>query len=497
MNRTIYSLVLLPLLLSSAMGLEVNTDPECGVDSDQDGLVDCTDSDDDDDGLSDQEERAYGTDSKESDTDRDGLTDSMEISTTWPCTSSDSPSVAVCQSEATVPTLLVEVDSLVGYQPSAMALELAEESLRAVGIETFFWLDDPSEGGSAPLVEVAEMEALLSESRAATDGDSFSYYIHVFFGRYGEEGDHGTTHFSVPNDPTRGNHGNYPVPGFAGSFVWMQRVIDDFEANQSAFDGIGVSLDMLVARSFVHEIGHLIGCTHEGDNNGGVDFTNVMVLNSTLGSPSAFSEHWESQFAAGHPTFSEASREQMDLSFKGSVETGSSPMLRRFDLGPSDGPVAPGYVRVMEASAFAPDLAFGFLPPLPAIASTDGSDSGDARYSDFLRGDAEVTHPTRFRITNLGEHPIDLRFRLGAVLDTETNVRCEVVHPGRVTSFREGRIEAGGGFQETRPDLIVYPTVARNAFGYARTEVVLVCLDEDRHWDDAPIELVEIRKREP
>jgi len=56
----------------------------CGIpdsvnDSDNDGTADCIDSDDDNDGLSDVDEEAYGTDPYNPDTDNDGLIDGLEV----------------------------------------------------------------------------------------------------------------------------------------------------------------------------------------------------------------------------------------------------------------------------------------------------------------------------------------------------------------------------------------------------------------------------------
>ena len=55
-----------------------NSPSEC-TDTDGDGVSDCYDEDDDNDGLSDVEEQALGTDPRHPDTDRDGLVDSDEI----------------------------------------------------------------------------------------------------------------------------------------------------------------------------------------------------------------------------------------------------------------------------------------------------------------------------------------------------------------------------------------------------------------------------------
>ena len=495
MNRTKSLLALLPLLFATGVGSDTTVDPECGVDTDNDGQVDCRDADDDNDGLADGNESSLGTDPKDTDSDRDGLSDLLELTTLWPCTNVTTSAPEARHSNPTVPTLLIEVDSLPGFRPSKSVLEIAEQSFEAAGIETIFWLDEPSvQTPSSPLLDLMEIEALLSDLDSATDAELFRHYLHVVFAGYGEDRDHGKSHFARPNDPSRGDHGNSPDPRFAGSFVWAHRVIDDFEANRSALERIGLSLDMLIARSFVHEIGHLLGCAHEGDANDGIDFTNVMVMNSMLGNPADSPPHWEAQFAVGYPSFSRAALVQMDLAFKASVETGSSPLVRRFDMGPSGSRVAPGYLEVTEDSAYETSLAFGFHPPLPSIASAE--DFGDERHSDFVRGDPSVTRSTRFRITNLGEQPVDLRFRLGATVDREIEVRCEVTHPGRITAFREGPIGPSSGFQETRPDLIVYPNVTRNSLGYTTTAIVLACLDEVGRWDDAPIELVEIRKRE-
>ena len=485
------------LVFIAALNANELADPACANDADRDGQSDCLDPDDDNDGLSDVEEAILGTNSLETDSDRDGLPDLLERSAMWPHAESAPWTGEVRRSDPTVPTLLVEVDFLVGFRPSAAVLTLTRRSFEALGLEVIFWVDEPSSTvPSSPLVDIVEMEQLLLTMDSASEHELLRYYVHVVFAEYGEGGDHGKTHFAEPNDPARGNHGNRPDPRYSGSLVWTQTVIDDFSASRASFEAIGVSQDMLIARSFVHEIGHLLGCAHEGSNNGGIDYSNVMIRNSRLGNPADAALHWEAQFEAGHPAFSQDTWEQMDLSFKASVEIGSSPILRRFDFGPSGGPIAPGYFEVTEGTAFDASLTFGFTPPLPTVGSSSGSDPSDSGHVDFVRGDPAETASTQFRVTNLGRQPVDLHFSLGATLDEAISVRCEVVHPGRVTSFRHGPIGPDGGSQETLPDLVVFPRVQGSALRFAPTEVTLECLDLPGLWDDAPIELLVVRKRE-
>ncbi len=469
---------------------------DCLIDTDDDGQFDCRDEDDDNDGLTDVEEAGLGTDPRDADSDRDGLNDDVELGSDWSYIDLTDGSVLSGESDPAKPTLLIEIDSLTGFEPSLAVVNLANNAFDVAGFEVFWWIDPASEvTPTSPLEDVLEMEQLLFDSDNGLVDAAFDEYLHVYFAEYGEQGDHGKTHYADPNDPSQGDHGNWPSPVYAGSFIWTQRVIDDFESNRAAFEAIDVTQDMLISRSLVHEIGHMLGCMHEGPVND-VDYANVMILNSVLGNPSDSPLHWETQFSAGHTVFSAAALEQMDLAFKASVETGASPNVRRWDMGPEGGTAAPEYFIVSESTAYDASRAFGFVGEMPVTLAETGSNPGDERTMDFVRGDTTISANTQFRITNLGSQPLDLGFRLGATLDEEITVRCEFVHPGRTTAYRAGPISPGGDSQETSPDLTVRPTVDVNALGFDRTEVILDCLDQSGTWSDAPIEFIEITKNE-
>lgn len=433
----------------------VSGDANCGGDADGDGLADCVDDDDDGDGLRDTDETARGTD---------------------PAT----------------PTLLVEIDYMVDgaggdYRPTRAVLTLTEDSFAAAGIEVVLEVDP---GGAlsrlSPLTAAADMESIASASK-----DQGASHVHVVMADTGAGTRHGTAHYAVPNS---GGSGNAPAPGRAAAFVFAGQILADAATYQSQFSAWGITADHLVARSLIHELGHLIGCTHES-----TDPANVMAQNSLVGAVNSTNQsRWQDAALGvgrpGHPTFLADSIAQIDLTHKPSADIGTSAVLRRFDFGPAGGAVYPGAFAVTPATTYDRVRGYGWVGDAPTQAGTAGSDATDDRYADNVAGDPAVQADTVFRIDALGSHTIRVFARVGKTGGADRSVRCEIRHPTQGTGWFTANLTAtntsrGYWFNPVWP-------VAPAGASFARSHIELRCLD-DATRDDAPIEYVELEKLDP
>jgi hypothetical protein len=388
------------------------------------------------DGLEDADERARGTDVAAPDTDYDGLPDGAEVLLAHPVTDLDATelsgapgdetdaSLAPRRSVHTDPlrqTLLVEIDCDRGACPSVGALRLARRAFADIGVEAWFFVDDAGDwlsGTSAR--DVDTLEAALAASDGRSGSHALMPYVHVLFTDRGEGELHGLTH-SVQPEPTARDRSTPPdaTAPRAGALVFSGEIARQREAHAAAFDSLGVSLDQLVARALVHELGHTLGASHEGPANGGWDWSNVMVASSELGAPEDAPHRWSLQFVAGHPRFSPASRAQLHLDFKTSVET-SAPLLdRRFAFTHPDGDPS-------GAPAAAPP---GFTPVAPGVGL------------EWTTGFGFDLHRGGFAVAHLGTAP--WRVRLGVAGRDGAAVRCELGEGGPVVEVAATGEELG------------------------------------------------------
>ncbi len=467
--------------------------------------------DEDGDGLTNGEEATLGTDPRDADSDRDGIEDGVEVDLDRPYSVDGTTTTAVTRTDPTTPTVLVELDYVTGFRPNAAVFLMAEDAFAHAGMEIRFMIEDTSPiptaalpSGTTPWTS-ADLEQLLLNTDDPSQ-DIHAAYLHVVVVPDDNTTRQGTTHHAASNNPSEGNHGSNPDPRYAGSFVFIDTIANDYNANNASmqvFSNAGITADHLIAKTLIHEIGHALGCTEEGPSDG-IDTFNVMAQSGQLGNPNSSTgiAPWQDNMfgvdGVGHPTFSQGSLAQMDLTMKLSVDTGGSPARRFFDMGTSTSAIQPNYRQVTEATAFDESLGYGWEPPLPTVSSTSGSVPSDARFTDYVAGDPSETASTRFRVSALGTGPVDVFFRLGAQVSSPVTVLCELRHPRFGLAFQSGTIDSTTPFVATPPSgRQAFPVVESiNALGHGRGDLVLECLNDNTH-GDAPIEIVNFTKRAP
>jgi len=303
--------------------------------------------DTDGDGLTDREEASLGTDPHDVDSDRDGIEDGVEVDLDRSYNVDGTTTTAVTRTDPTTPTVLVELDYVRGFRPDAPVFQMTESAFAHAGMQIRFMIDDTSPIpttalpiGTSPWTSAELEQVLLNSDDLAAD--IHAAYLHVVVAPDDNTTRHGTTHHAASNNPSEGNHASDPDPRYAGSFVFIDTISNDYTAFATAFSSVGISEDHLIAKTLIHEIGHALGCTEEG-SSGGIDTFNVMTLSSQLGNPSSNVDPWRDNMfgldGIGYPTFSRGSLDQMDLAMKLSVETGGSPARRFFDMGTSTSPI--------------------------------------------------------------------------------------------------------------------------------------------------------------
>ncbi len=470
------------------------TDPN-DSDTDDDGLSDGWDDDDGDliydappiGFIETKGERQYATNPTDTDTDDDGkgLNDFEEVNTSYNITLPDG-SAWTYSANPLRPDLMVEVDAMTGYASNDRMMFETQKAYEELGITMRYKIDTT---GITP----ASINTDIQEESYLSTYDGYNApYVHLFFGGTRSGGSHGTTHYAPPNDTVLVAHGNNPNPTYAGTFVFRQEINDDYTANQSDFQSVDITLDLLTARTIIHELGHVVGCMHEG-SGGGWDNANVMITNGNLGTVSSNLSRWELNVlgADGNgPRFSTASVEQIDLSFKPSAETGLDPKNRRFDFGTAASAIYTGNLQVLVTDDYDSDLRFGWDPnAAPDSASTNGGGTGDDLY-DIVEH-SQDNHPVKFRVSGLGGAKLTVRVYMGrSGLTANLQVHARV-HGGTSTNFESATIIDDADHKYSTSLYLDVPTYP---VPYSDGSIIIDFTD-DASTDPAPIEYLRVTKR--
>jgi hypothetical protein len=221
----------------------------------------------DGDGLTDGEETTLGTDPLDADSDRDGIEDGVEVDLDRPYNLDGTTTTAVTRTDPTTPTVLIELDYVSGCRPNAGVFLMAENAFAHVGIEIRFMIDDGSPIATAALPvgtapwTTADLEQLLLNTDDQ-DQDIHAAYLHVIVVPDDNTTRHGTTHHAASNNPSEGNHGSDPDPRYAGSFVFIDTIANDYSAFAAVFSNVGIAEDQLIAKTLIHEIGQSLAKTN-------------------------------------------------------------------------------------------------------------------------------------------------------------------------------------------------------------------------------------------
>ena len=390
----------------------------------------------DNDGLTDSEEADYGTEADDDDTDDDGMDDYWEVNNDLdpldPADAEEDPDKdglsnlveyqrkritvnGVNRWQTTDPqkkTLLLEIDYMENHGPSQTVLDEIVESFDAANIDLYYFIDD--------LIPAVNHITENAAQNTLENRDTFTEYIHVIFGQKADDNAYGTTYFVQPNI---GNQGNVPDVDRSGIFIFKAEI----EACYDAYPKLQevdreITKDLMIAKTFIHELGNALGCKDESSENGENAYNCMCALAMLFGYPTtdAIADKWEQCIigttggqnpnndpslgaTGGGPRFSEASIAQMDLTYKVSDEIGNNPFSRSHDMGTDISDVWGTYFQVTQlgASYYSGSTKYGWTTPAIGFlsGSTNGAGTNDLRY-DIVEGRA--TDTVRFKIGGMG-----------------------------------------------------------------------------------------------